>query len=199
VWKSVSQAVALWGDVVTRRRRGFAREVLAVGAVELGLLGDGDDRFDVVVVGAADDVASLKGTRQPAEPRRPLEVCPTSDVCGLNRTVRRRPASPLASRCLGLFLDHVKERANFEILEVGVSKVSFAVDGVPVPSSQLDLGHVALGDKVAEDALGSTLSDPDAFGNVTGASVRISSDAEEHIGVVGQKDPRCRCCRQIRH
>ena len=89
-----------------------------------------------------------------------------------------------------VWVKDVDKGSDFEVLEIGVPEVSLPVDGVPISSSQLDFGEVALREEVAEDALGGAFGDPDTLGNVSRSGVWVPRDAKEHVRVVGEKHPR---------
>jgi hypothetical protein len=44
-------------------------------------------------------------------------------------------------------------------------------------------------DEVRDDSLRGTLGDPDRLGHVAKTHVSVTSDAEEHLGVVGDEPP----------
>ena len=49
--------------------------------------------------------------------------------------------------------------------------------------------HVALFDQLGEDPVGGALGDPDRGGDVAQPDARVTGDADEDVGVVGQKVP----------
>ena len=71
----------------------------------------------------------------------------------------------------------------------GVAHGVFVVDGVVVASSDADFLDVSGFDQVGEDALGCTLGDADAFGDVAESDVVCLGEAEEDLGVVGEEGP----------
>lgn len=71
-----------------------------------------------------------------------------------------------------------------------MTEVAARVDLVAVAASDLCAGQVALGDQVGDDALGGALGDANLSGDVPSAAVRIASNAQQHVCMVAQEDPR---------
>jgi hypothetical protein len=71
----------------------------------------------------------------------------------------------------------------------GVTHRLFTVDLVAVASADADTVDVAGFDKLADDPLSCSLGDSYGFCNVSDANVRVTSNTEEHLAVVGEKRP----------
>jgi hypothetical protein len=71
----------------------------------------------------------------------------------------------------------------------GVAEPTVGVDGIPVPAAFAGAADVSATDEVGDDRLGSTLSYPNALGNVAAANIRLLGDARENLGMVRQKRP----------
>lgn len=71
----------------------------------------------------------------------------------------------------------------------GVAHGAFAVDGVAVAASLAGCLDVAGLDEVGEDALGCAFGDADVLGDVAESDVGGVGEAEEDLGVVGEKGP----------
>ena len=70
-----------------------------------------------------------------------------------------------------------------------MAEMAAGVDLVLVSPSDLRASDVSVGDKVGEDPLRGPLGDSDLIGDVACTGLRITCDAEQHVRVVGQKDP----------
>jgi hypothetical protein len=74
-------------------------------------------------------------------------------------------------------------------VEGSATEVALAVDVVVVAASVLGSLEVSLGDEVVDDPLRRSFGDAHLFGDVAGAGIGVSSDAEQHMSVIAQKDP----------
>jgi hypothetical protein len=63
------------------------------------------------------------------------------------------------------------------------------VDFIAIASTFFDAGHIPSINKVANDRLGRTFRNANELGNVSSAKVRITSEAHEHMAVIGEKSP----------
>jgi hypothetical protein len=63
------------------------------------------------------------------------------------------------------------------------------VDDVTVPAAVPLALHRSCLDQVNEDPLRGSLGDPDVGGDVPEADIRVSCDAKENLGVVGEEPP----------
>jgi hypothetical protein len=63
------------------------------------------------------------------------------------------------------------------------------LDRVLVAAAVALAGDVAGGGELADDAVGGAFGDPDRLADVAQADARVVGDAEQHLGVVGQKRP----------
>jgi hypothetical protein len=75
------------------------------------------------------------------------------------------------------------------ILLEGVAQGCFGVDGVAIAPAFASAGDVPLVDEVGDDGLRGPLGDPDPCGDVAAADVGLLGDADENVGVVGEKRP----------
>jgi hypothetical protein len=64
-----------------------------------------------------------------------------------------------------------------------------AVDRVVIATTDLPALDEACLDEVRDDSLGRTLGDPHLLGHVAKPHVSVTSDAEEHLGVIGDEPP----------
>ena len=71
----------------------------------------------------------------------------------------------------------------------GVAHGDVGVDAVAVSTADPFALDVAGFDEVGDDALGGTLGDPNALGDVTEPRVRIADEAEKDLGVVREEPP----------
>jgi len=73
-----------------------------------------------------------------------------------------------------------------------VTHPGFAVEPIAAsPSDPLTADETGF-DEVGDDSLHGSLRDPDHLGNVPQARVRVTRDAEKHLGVVGNETPGLR-------
>ena len=71
----------------------------------------------------------------------------------------------------------------------GMSHLRATVDRIVIaPAHPPALDETCL-DEVGDDSLRGTLGDPDRLGHVAKTHVSVTSDAEEHLGVVGDEPP----------
>jgi hypothetical protein len=69
------------------------------------------------------------------------------------------------------------------------AEAALTVDFVAVAPAGLGSLEVSLGDQVGDDPLGRAFGDAHLFGDVAGARIPVSRDAEQHVRVVAEKDP----------
>jgi hypothetical protein len=74
-------------------------------------------------------------------------------------------------------------------VEGSAPEVALAVDFVAVAPSDLGSLEVSLGDQLGDDPLGRSFGDSYLLGDVAGAGVFVSRDAEQHVRVVAEEDP----------
>ena len=72
----------------------------------------------------------------------------------------------------------------------GVTHGCVGSDAVVVSTADSFALDVAGFDEVGDDALGGSLGDTNALGDVTESRVRVAMDAEEDLGVVREEPPR---------
>ena len=72
----------------------------------------------------------------------------------------------------------------------GVTHGYVGSDAVAVSTADPFALDVAGFDQVGDDALGGSLGDSNALGDVTESRVRVAVDAEEDLGVVREEPPR---------
>ena len=71
----------------------------------------------------------------------------------------------------------------------GVAHGDVGSDAVAVSTADPFALYVAGFDQVGDDALGGSLCDSDALGDVTEPRVRVAGEAEKDLGVVGEEPP----------
>jgi hypothetical protein len=71
----------------------------------------------------------------------------------------------------------------------GVAERQLGLDLVAVSSPLPLTYHVALVDQLGDDSVGCALGDPDGSSDVAEPDARITSHADKHVRVVGQKVP----------
>lgn len=86
-------------------------------------------------------------------------------------------------------LKEVDKRAYLEVHDGWMAKAGAAIDLVAVAAANLRPINVALGDEIGNDPLGSSLRDPDALGDVPCTAIRVAGDTQQHVAVVGEKNP----------
>jgi hypothetical protein len=85
--------------------------------------------------------------------------------------------------------EEIEQFADFVAELGGVAHLDLAVDRVAVSTSNAFPVDEALLDEVGEYSLGGAFRDPDVGGDVAEPDVRVSGDAEQHLGVVGDESP----------
>jgi len=83
----------------------------------------------------------------------------------------------------------VEERSDLDVLLRRVAHVAVFVDAVAVAATVALALDVSGLNEVGEDALCSSLGDPDLLGDVAQPDVWCPSDAEEHLRVIGEEAP----------
>ena len=83
----------------------------------------------------------------------------------------------------------LEQIAHLALLDEGMAQWTPRHDLVAVSSALSLAQHVALLNQLGQDPVGGTLRDADRCGNVAQADARVMSDADEDVGVVGQKVP----------
>ena len=98
------------------------------------------------------------------------------------------PASCRPAPC-GRADQDLEQLADLALLDEGMTQGKPRHHLVAVSSAVSLAQHVALLDQLGQDPVGGALGDPDRCGDVAQADARVMSDADEDVGVVGQKVP----------
>ena len=109
-------------------------------------------------------------------------------------SVAHRGCSSDLQRHLGRFPcrradQDLEQIAHLALLDQGMAHGTPRHDLVAVASALPFAQHVALFDQLGQDPVGGALRDPNRCGDVAQADARVMSDADEDMGVVGQKVP----------
>ena len=109
-------------------------------------------------------------------------------------SVAHRGCASHLQRHLGRFLwrradQDLEQIAHLALLDQGMTHRTPRHDLVAIAPAVPFAQHVALLNQLGQDPVGGTLRDANRCGNVAQADARVMSDADEDVGVVGQKVP----------
>lgn len=85
--------------------------------------------------------------------------------------------------------EQAEERPDIAVLLVWMAQGDFWMKLILVAAPNAFTREIASIDEVGDDPLGSALGDPDAIGDIAEAHLGIGGDAQEDLGMIGEKGP----------
>jgi hypothetical protein len=94
-----------------------------------------------------------------------------------------------ALRGLALLAEHTEDLTDSVLALERMSQRKVGVKLIAVSSPVAVAVKIAGVNEVGDDPLGGALGDPDACGDVTKPNAGVTGNADQHVGVVGEKRP----------